>query len=93
MQPFNYTNSPFPIREDLVQCFRHTWEKLGRPGTWLTGEQRVAVAREVRNAATCRFCADRKAALSPFSVSGQHDDNCDGEHEPLSDTQVDAAKT
>ncbi|MDA1075828.1 MAG: alkylhydroperoxidase-related (seleno)protein [Proteobacteria bacterium] len=87
MQPFNYSNSPFPIREDLIGCFAYTWDKFSQPGTWLTAAERVAVAREVRNAQTCQLCADRKAALSPFGIDGVHN----GDHEPLSDLQVDIA--
>jgi hypothetical protein len=87
MQAFDYAKSPIPIREDLVVAFRHTWDKIGHAGTWLTAEERVAVAREVRNAELCQLCADRKAALSPFAVNGEHD----GDHGPLSDVQVDVA--
>jgi hypothetical protein len=38
----------------------------------LTGAQRVAVAEETRKARACALCAERKAALSPFSVGGEH---------------------
>jgi hypothetical protein len=46
---------------------------LAKPGTWWTGAERVAIARETRNARTCRVCAERKQALSPFAVTGEHD--------------------
>lgn len=85
MQPFEYSNSPWTIREDLIGAFRHTWDKLSQAGTWLTGAQRVAIAAEVRNARTCRLCAERKSHLSPFGVDGDHD----GEHGDLSPVHID----
>ena len=73
MQAFAYSNSPYPIRPDLPEAYRHAWQKLAEPGTWWTGSERVAIATEVRNAATCTFCAARKAALSPFApLEGTH---------------------
>ena len=93
MQPFSYSNSPWAVREDLITAFRHTWEKLAHAGTWLTAAQRVAIAREVRNAQSCELCQTRKRALSPFAPDGDGDNEAahDGEHEPLSDLQVDVA--
>ena len=49
------------------------WRRLGLVGTWWTGEERLAIARETRAAAECAFCSKRAAALSPLSVSGRHD--------------------
>ena len=87
MQAFNYSNSPWPIRDDLIGAFRHTWDKLGHAGTWLTAEERIAVAREVRNTRACSLCHERKSNLSPFSADGEHD----GDHRSLSPVQVDVA--
>ncbi len=73
MQAFAYTNSPFPIRADLPDAYRHAWRKLAEPGTWWRGEERLAIAAEVRNAADCEFCRARKAALSPMApLPGSH---------------------
>ena len=33
----------------------------------------MAIVEEVRRAPTCALCAERKAALSPFAVDGEHD--------------------
>lgn len=41
-------------------------------GDWLTGAQRVAVWREVRDAANNEVDGERKRALSPNSVAGNH---------------------
>lgn len=73
MQAFSYSNSPYPIRSDLVSAYQDAWDKLANAGTWWTGAERVAIADEVRNAQTCGFCAERKAALSPFAhIPGDH---------------------
>jgi hypothetical protein len=49
------------------------WQKLAEPGTWWTGAERVAIAAEVRTAQACALCIERKGALSPSAVQGQHD--------------------
>ncbi len=72
MTSISYADSAVPVRDDLVASHRRAWERLARPGAWWSGSERVAIADEVRNAARCPFCRDRKAALSPHAVSGQH---------------------
>jgi len=67
MAAFNYTNSVYPIREDIPQAYRKFWQRLAQPGSWWTGEQRVAIAAESRAALDCNWCAIRKIALSPYS--------------------------
>lgn len=70
---FRYEESPYPIRSDLVDVNRRTWGRMARAGSWWTGEERVAIAAEVRNARDCALCTERKAALSPNAVQGIHD--------------------
>jgi alkylhydroperoxidase family enzyme len=70
---FGYEASPDPIRSDLADAHRRVWEHIAAPGTWLTGAERVAVADETRRARGCALCRERKEALSPFSVEGEHD--------------------
>jgi len=70
---FQYTDSPDPIRPDLADSYRRAWSHLAAPGTWLTGAERVAVADETRRARNCAVCRERKAALTPFAVDGEHD--------------------
>jgi len=60
------------IRDDLVEAHERAWAAIAAPGTWLTGERRVAAAAEIRRARTCAHCARIKAALSP-NVPGEHD--------------------
>ncbi len=52
--PFEYASFPHPVREDLVAAHGTAWSRLAEPGCWWTGEQRVAIAREVRAARAAR---------------------------------------
>jgi len=81
VQAFSYQQSPYPVREDLGQAYRDFWAQLAKPGSWWTAAQRIAIARESRNALTCGFCAERKQALSPYATTGEHQH--DGMLEPL----------
>lgn len=60
------------IRPDLTAAHDRAWTRLARPGVWLTAAERVAVAAEVRAAADCPTCAQRKAALSPEMAVAAH---------------------
>mgnify|MGYP001818899452 CR=1 FL=1 len=72
MVAFSYANSPYPIRKDLGAAYRDFWDKLANAGTWWSGAERVAIAAEVRQATQCAYCAERKLALSPYNVPGEH---------------------
>jgi len=61
------------IRAELTASHDRVWEQLAAPGTWLTGAQRIAVARELRGARLCKLCLERKTALSPVAVTGDHE--------------------
>ena len=63
----------FPIRTDLVNAIEKAWARLAKPGSWWTGEERLAIARETRNAMACSLCHARKNALSPNHVQGEHE--------------------
>lgn len=69
---FDYASSPDPVRADLAEGHRRAWAHLARPGVWLDGAQRIAVARETRVALGCALCRARKQALTPEAVSGSH---------------------
>ncbi len=75
MTYFDYSNAPYAIREDIPQAYRRYWQQLAEPGTWWTGEQRIAIAQEVRNALQCDHCEARKDALSPYAFAGDHTHN------------------
>ena len=61
------------VRGDLVEAHERAWAAIAAPGTWLTGERRVAVAAEIRHARGCAHCARIGSALSPAAVEGEHD--------------------
>jgi len=67
-----YEQALVPVRADLLAAHRRAWQRLAAPGTWWMGVERVAIAREVRQAATCALCAARREALSPSAVPGEH---------------------
>ncbi|MCX7384735.1 MAG: alkylhydroperoxidase-related (seleno)protein [Alphaproteobacteria bacterium] len=60
------------MRPDIAAAHIAAWERIGAPGTWLTGKERVAIAAETRHALDCPHCAARQAALSPLAVAGAH---------------------
>ena len=72
MVHYTYSESPYLIRAGLGEAYRQYWQALANPGTWFTGAERVAIAAEVRNALDCPFCVERKNALSPYAVKGEH---------------------
>ena len=63
----------YRVRETLVEAHRLAWRRIAEPGAWLDGARRVAVAAEVRAAEDCALCRERKEALSPFAVEGEHE--------------------
>ena len=77
MAPFDYVGAPVAVRIDIIAAQQKAWQAIGRPGSWLTGAQRVAIVEEVRNARSCAVCQARKEALSPFSIEGEHDSVAD----------------
>ena len=48
------------------------WQRIGEPGTWWVGRERVAFAREVRAARNCPLCIELKAVVTPYAVGGDH---------------------
>ena len=61
------------IRADLTASHDCVWQQLAAPGTWLTGTERIAVARELRAAGNCPLCQERKTSLSPGAIEGHHE--------------------
>lgn len=88
MPSFDYESVSWPVRDELPEAHREAWQGLAQPGAWWTGGERVAIGEEVRRAPECALCAERKQALSPFSVDGAHDH---AERSVLSDVAIDAA--
>jgi len=63
---------PLPMREGLAKALDEAWVRLSQPGTWWSGEERLAIAAEARRADSCALCRQRMAALSPYAVEGKH---------------------
>jgi hypothetical protein len=70
--PIDYANAEVAVRADLPAAHRRAWLRLASPGTWWTGAERVAIAREVRCEASCALCAARRDAIAPGAVPGEH---------------------
>lgn len=73
MVEMRYEGSPVPVREEIPAADARAWQRLSKPGSWWSGEERVAIAAEVRHARSCTFCRERKQALSPNAVQGEHE--------------------
>jgi len=74
MAAVSYDGAPHSVRRDLAEAHLRAWDRLASPGTWLDGATRVAVAAAVRQARSCQLCQRRKQAVSPNSLTGQHED-------------------
>lgn len=68
-----FETAPAEMRPPLLSALETAWAQLAESGAWLTGAQRLTVAAEARNAWNCVLCRDRKAALSPYAIKGEHD--------------------
>jgi len=66
---------PLSPAEHTTAGLDQAWSQLARAGGWFDGRERIAIAAEARAARDCGFCAERKAALSPYSVAGRHDES------------------
>ncbi len=72
MATLDYSPAGVSVREDLRDAHERLWIHLASPGNWWTGAQRVAIATAARSAVECKLCQDRKGALSPENVQGEH---------------------
>lgn len=68
----DYTAAGAPIRDDLRAAHAMVLEHFSRPGCWFSGRERIAIAAESRLAVACPLCRERKSALSPEHVQGEH---------------------
>lgn len=73
MTGFSYDTLPITIRPEIQQANREIWAHIASPGCWWTGQERVAMADEVRRAWSCTLCCRRKESLSPYGDDGRHD--------------------
>lgn len=68
----DYGEAPVPVREELKAAHRFLLEHVRAPGTWWTGEERVAIAAASRGAPNCGLCQARKESLSAGAIGGRH---------------------
>ena len=68
-----YANAQVPVRDNFKESHQRFWDRLSRPGNWWTSAERIAIAKEARNAVHCELCSSRKTAISPHAVVGDHD--------------------
>lgn len=68
-----FANAEVDMRPDIRAALEVAWQALGQTGAWLSGRQRLAVAAEARQAWQCGLCQQRRAALSPYSIDGRHE--------------------
>ena len=61
-----------PVRDELADAHALVLTRLAEPGEWWTGAERIAIAANSRTVYQCAFCDERKAALSPYAVTGAH---------------------
>ena len=62
-----YADSQYPVREDLDAVHAEQLDRLADPGTWGTGAQRLAVAREVRQACYDADIQEQPEVTGPLS--------------------------
>ncbi|MFT5445739.1 MAG: hypothetical protein ACI9DC_000900 [Gammaproteobacteria bacterium] len=67
------TSHSLVMRAPLSNAVKVAHSRIAAPGTWLSGTTRVAIAAETRHATQCRLCQERKDALSPSALEGDHD--------------------
>ncbi len=68
-----YQDQALPVRDSIVESHKQGIDAFGLPGTWLTGAQRNAILKEARAASNCTLCRQRREALSPYAIEGNHD--------------------
>ena len=66
-----------PLSQDLREAHDAALQAICQPGPSWTGTERKAMVESARAATHCQLCADRKAALSPTHISGEHTDPTD----------------
>jgi alkylhydroperoxidase family enzyme len=62
---FDLADAVLPVPDDVRAGLRREWRRLAEPGTWLSGQERVAVAREARAA---RTFTDAHTELDPLLI-------------------------
>jgi len=64
-----------PLSDELRVAHEEALLAISRPGPSWTGAERKQMVDSARDATSCTLCLERKSALSPTSVSGEHHDS------------------
>ncbi|OED44173.1 hypothetical protein AB833_02100 [Chromatiales bacterium (ex Bugula neritina AB1)] len=72
MSSLKVNSEYLPTRPALVEAIEVAWQRLASAGTWWSGIERLAIVEQARAAADCSLCRQRKEALSPYAVNGEH---------------------
>ena len=64
-----------PVREATLLAHQQTLESIAAACAWWSGEDRIAIVEEARHAVNCILCKQRREALSPATIAGEHDHN------------------
>jgi len=73
MTSLDFAGVPIDVGDTIREAHRDVWQRIARPGNWWHGNERVAIAAAVRDAARCKVCDERREALSPLAVPGPHE--------------------
>jgi len=71
-KPFSYASNEFAIPKKYAESHSRFWDRLSNAGAWWTAQERIDIAKEVRNAHACNTCDKIQAALSPRQVKDAH---------------------
>ena len=66
-------DTSLPARHAVDTAHSAALDVISRPGSVLTGAERVAAIRESRQSHECPLCAERKKGLSPHAAKGAHE--------------------
>ena len=69
----DYSQAAVPVRADIGESHSRYWHRLARAGSWWSGAERIAIAKETRQATQCGLCTRSRESLSPYAVEGNHD--------------------
>lgn len=61
-----------PLSQHLRDSHLQSWTQIGSPGDFFSARDRIEMVRAARDATLCEYCEDRKAALSPNALAGEH---------------------
>lgn len=61
-----------PVADEVAAAHDATRRAFAQPGAWWSGQDRLRIVAETRDAPDCQLCTDKSLALSPDAVQGEH---------------------